>query len=63
MMGFWTKGRARIVERMAEKRKSYRALVGKSERRSLLRRCRSKRKYNIKVGLKEIDGRVWTGLM
>ena len=28
------------VERMAEKRKAYRALVGKPERRSLLRRSR-----------------------
>jgi hypothetical protein len=42
---------------MAEKRKAYRVLVGKPERRSLIRRSRRKRKYNIKVDLKEIDGR------
>lgn len=51
------------MECMAEKRKVYRALVGKPERRNLLRRSRRKWKYNIKVGLKEIGGRVWTGLI
>jgi hypothetical protein len=53
---------AGCVECTAEKRNAYRALVGKPERQRLLRRSRRRWKYNIKVDLKEIDGRLGTGL-
>jgi hypothetical protein len=47
---------------MGEKRGAYRILVGRPEGRQPLARPRRRWDYNIKMDLKEVGWRAWTGL-
>jgi hypothetical protein len=49
------------VARMGERRGVYRVLVGKPEGKRPLRRHRLRWEDNIKIDLKEVGCRVWTG--
>jgi hypothetical protein len=44
-----------------EQENAYRILVGKSEGRIRLGRCRRNGEDNIRKGLKEVRSRAWTG--
>jgi hypothetical protein len=48
---------------MEEKRKAYRILVGKSERKRPLGRLRHRWEDSIIMGFMGVDGVVWTGLI
>jgi hypothetical protein len=48
---------------MGVMRSAYNILVGKPEGKKLLRRPRHRWEYNVKMDLRETDGRVWTGFM
>jgi hypothetical protein len=49
------------VERMAERRNLYRVLVGKPEGKRPLERPRRRWEYGIKMDVRLVGGRVWSG--
>jgi hypothetical protein len=48
---------------MGEKRNAYRILLGKPQGKGPLGRSRRRWEDNIRMGLREIGGEVWTGLI
>jgi hypothetical protein len=54
-------GGAEHVARMGEMRNAYKRLVGRPERKRTLGRHRSRWEYSIRMYLRGIGWRVWTG--